>query len=183
MMPEAKNVEFHKTDCNKYLSEIDQFDWKKENWRGIIFLDPYAMQLAWDCLNKISNTETFDVWYLFPFMATNRNLYRNGVIPLPNKLRLNLLLGTDDWEDKIYYDSPQLSLFSERNVEKVDLGKIKDYILSRLRYTFAAVSDKAVLLKNARQSPVFMLCFATSNPSPRAIDLSLKAADYILSRI
>lgn len=183
MMPIKKNVEFFNTDCNSYLLEIDQSNWKKDNWRGVIFLDPFAMDLAWDCLNKISNTEIFDVWYLFPFMAANRNLYKNGIIPLANKTRLNLLLGSTDWENKIYYQSPQSSFWNEIILEKVDTENIKDYILSRLKDTFAAVSDKAVLLRNTRQSPVFMLCFAVSNPNQKAKVLSLKVADYILSQI
>ena len=182
-MPDEKNVEFYHTDCNSYLSKIDQISWKKDKWRGVIFLDPYAMELAWDCLKKISNTEAFDVWYLFPFMAVNRNLYTNGIIPLPNKNSLNILLGSTDWENEIYYQSPQSSFWNETTLQKVDTDKIKNYIISRFKDTFAAVSDKAVLLKNKRQSPVFMLCFATSNPSPRAIALSLRAADHILSHI
>ena len=64
-----KDVEFHNIDSNSFLLEIDRMQWQKENWRGVIFLDPFAMDLEWACLNKVSDTKIFDVWYLFPFMA------------------------------------------------------------------------------------------------------------------
>lgn len=66
------------------------------------FLDPYAMDLEWASLNKISNTEVFDVWYLFPFMALNRNFYKNGKMPLATKKKIDRILGTNDWETIIY---------------------------------------------------------------------------------
>jgi three-Cys-motif partner protein len=163
--------------------EIDKKDWAKENWRGVIFLDPYAMDLEWNCLNKVSATKVFDVWYLFPFMAVNRNLPTNGKILPANKNRLNRILGTNDWENILYYNSPQLSFLEDNIKQKASIDNIKNFILNRLKQTFPTVSDKAVLLRNERKSPQFLLCFAGSNPSKRASVLSLKAADYILSNI
>lgn len=180
---EHKNVEYHRADCNDFLLEIDKVDWKKQHWRGVIFLDPCAMDLAWNCLNRISLTGVFDVWYLFPFSAVNRNLYKNGKIPLANRKALNEILGTNDWEDKIYSNSPQMSFLDEVNLEKANTTSIKNYILSRLWETFPTVSPKAVLLQNERNSPMFLLCFAGSNPNPKAQGLSLKAANYILEHI
>jgi three-Cys-motif partner protein len=182
-MPLKTDVEFHNADCNEFLLEIDKFEWLKEHWRGVIFLDPFAMDLEWACLEKISNTRVFDVWYLFPFMAVNRNLYTNGKIPSANKIILTRILGVDDWEKEIYVDSPQLNFFQEQDLQKMDTEHIKNYIISRLRQTFPTVSDKAVLLRNNRNSPQFLLCFAGSNPSLQAKALSLKAADYILMNI
>jgi three-Cys-motif partner protein len=178
---EEKDVEFLPTDCNDFLLNIDKVDWKRQNWRGIVFLDPYALDLDWKCLEKISSTEVFDVWYLFPFMAMNRNLYKSGKIPESNRLKLNTILGTDKWIQEIYSDSPQLSYLNERLYEKADVEEIKNYLISRLKQTFPTVSDEALLLKNERGSPQFLLCFAGSNPSEKARTLSLKAADYILS--
>lgn len=162
------NVEFHNADCNQFLLEIDKIDWKKEGWRGVIFLDPYAMDLEWACLSKISSTEIFDVWYLFPFMAVNRNLRKDGKIFVANKNRLNRILGTNEWENIIYSDSPQLSYLEDKIKLKADVDNIKDFILNRLKNTFPTVSNKAVLLRNEKNSPQFLLCFAGSNPSKRA---------------
>jgi len=183
LIPEHKDVEFRNADCNSFLMEIDKINWAKEHWRGVIFIDPYAMDLEWACLHQVSKTKVFDVWYLFPFMAINRNLYKNGKIPLANKRKISLILGTDDWEKIIYSDSPQLSFFDGNNYQKTSVDNIKNYILARLKQTFPTVSDQAVLLRNDRNSPQFLLCFAGSNPSSQSKMLSLRAADYILSRL
>jgi three-Cys-motif partner protein len=182
-MIDYKDVEFHNTDCNDFLLKIDKTDWLKNNWRGVVFLDPYAMDLEWECLNKISATKIFDVWYLFPFMAVNRNLPKNGKILPASRERLNRILGTMDWQNIIYLDSPQFSLFNEKIYQKENVDTIQNFILSRLKRTFPTVSEKAVLLKNERNSPQFLLCFAGSNPSGAARKLSLKAADYILTNM
>ena len=182
-IPEHKDVEFHNADCNSLLLEINKRNWAKESWRGVIFLDPYAMDLEWACLNEVSNTKVFDVWYLFPFMAVNRNLYKSGKIPAANKTKLNRILGTNDWENMIYSDSLQLSYLEENIKQKTSIANIKNFILTRLKQTFPTVSDQAVLLRNERNSPQFLLCFAGSNPSKSASKLSLKAADYILLNI
>lgn len=181
-LPEHKEVELHNADCNSFLLEVNRRNWLKEGWRGVIFLDPYAMDLEWECLNKISATKVFDVWYLFPFMAVNRNLTKNGKIHQANKEKLNRILGPD-WENGIYSASPQLSFLEENIKQKTSIDGIKNFILNRLNQTFPTVSSKALLLKNERNSPQFLLCFAGSNPSERASMLSLNIADYILSNM
>ena len=179
----AGKVVLKNEDCNKLLMEIDKYDWMSGNWRGVIFLDPYAMQLSWECLEKIGNTRAFDVWYLFPFSAVNRNLYNNKKIPEANKKAITKILGTADWEAEIYKESNQLTLFGEPDFEKDDAEGIKDYIIKRLQSVFPTVSDKAALLRTERNAPMFLLCFAGSNPGAAAKKLSLKAADYILAKI
>jgi hypothetical protein len=180
-----KDVEFHNADCNTFLLEIDKINWIQDNWRGVIFLDPYAMDLKWDCLNKVSATKVFDVWYLFPFMALNRNFYKNGKIPIANKKKINLILGINEneWESKIYSDSPQLSFLDDNIKQKARIDSIKNLIISRLKQTFPTVSEKAVILRNKTKSPQFLLCFAASNPSKTAGNLSKRVADDILSKM
>lgn len=185
-MPAKKKVEFHNADCNILLTEIARRDWEKENWRGVIFIDPFAMDLDWASLVRISNTEVFDVWYLFPFMALNRNLKRDGKISPANLASINRALGTptNEWKSALYLPNPQLSLpFGESPPKKVSIEDIRKYILARLEATFPTVSPKAAFLYNEKKSPQFLLCFAGSNPSLAARDLSLKGADHILKHI
>ncbi len=160
---EQKNVEFINEDCNKFLFEIDKTEWVKQGWRGVIFLDPYAMDVELESLKKISNTKVFDIWYLFPFMAFNRNLYTNGRIPLANRERIGRIIG-EGWEKNMYFDSPQLNFFEGRQIQKIGVDKIKDYILTKLKEIFPNVSEKAALLKNEKNSPQFLLCFAGEQP-------------------
>jgi len=81
-------------------------------WRGVIFLDPYAMNLNWDSLSSIAKTKAFDVWYLFPLSAVNRVLPRHGNIPESHRQKLHQVLGTTSWEREIYQESPQLTLLT-----------------------------------------------------------------------
>ena len=170
-------------DCNELLQGIDKYAWVTNKWRGVIFLDPYAMDLSWSCLENISKTKAFDVWYLFPFSAVNRNLQNKGEIRQANENTLSKIFGASDWKDKIYSESLQQSFFDEPNLEKASVDGLKEYILNRLKETFSTVAPNPALLKNAKNSPLFLLCFAMSNPGKSAIELSLKGANHILKHI
>jgi len=168
-------------DCNNSLMKINRKKWYKDNWRGVIFLDPYNMSLSWECLEEISKTQIFDVWYLFPFMALNRNLYKDiSKLPQANKDKITSILGTYEWIKEIYNESPQTNLFDEDVYEKKAVEDVKKYILKRLATIFPTVSPNAVLLRNSVNSPIFLLCFMGSNPNPKAIKPSLQVADHIL---
>lgn len=169
-------------DCNELLKTIDSVSWYSDYWRGVIFLDPYAMNLKWESLEAISNTKAFDIWYLFPYSALVRVLQKDGKIPKSHKERINNVLGTTDWETEIYYESPQISLFGEKDMERVSIDGIRQYVIRRLKTVFPGVSDKSMVLRNPQNnSPLFLLCFATSNPSEKVIKMSLKVADHILT--
>ncbi|MDD3270117.1 MAG: three-Cys-motif partner protein TcmP [Syntrophomonadaceae bacterium] len=177
------NVDIIAGDCNELLSRINSVSWYKSYWRGVIFLDPYAMELKWDSLKTISQTKAFDVWYLFPLSALTRNLRRDGKIDNKTKGTITSLLGTTEWETEMYFESPQMALFGETvEVERVSINNISKYIVKRLRTVFPGVADNPLILRNPiNNSPLFLLCFAVSNQDRKAIELSLKAANHILT--
>ena len=166
-------------DCNEILESIDQGRWTSSGWRGVIFIDPYAMDLTWSSLEKISKTRVFDVWYLFPLSAVTRNLPNNGRIPQAWEDNLTKVFGSPDWKQHIYQESSQMTLFAESEIEKIPNGLI-DYIQHRLQDTFPTVSSHPFVLRNTTNAPMFLLCFAGSNPSEKAKKLSLNAANQIL---
>ena len=167
-------------DCNELLQNINSRQWFAERWRGVIFLDPYAMGLDWESLEKISKTKAFDVWYLFPFSAVHRNLRKDGKIPHANVERLNNIFGTDSWKDEIYAESQQLTLFGDSEMEKIPDG-LRQFIVKRLSETFPKVAPNPAILRNSIGAPLFLLCFAVSNPYSGAQTLALKAANHILN--
>jgi len=83
--------------------------------------------LNWDSLVSIANTKAFDVWYLFSLSAVNRILPKKGNIPESHKLKLNKVLGTTTWEQEIYKESPQLTLFGDIDLERASIEQIKAY--------------------------------------------------------
>ncbi|OCZ51379.1 three-Cys-motif partner protein TcmP [Dehalobacter sp. TeCB1] len=50
-----KDVEIIKGDCNELLNTIHSYDWYQNGWRGVIFLDPCAMELNWSSLVSIGH--------------------------------------------------------------------------------------------------------------------------------
>lgn len=178
----SANVEFLLEDCNKLLPTINSFDWYKNYWRGVVFLDPYAMNLKWNSLHSIAQTEAFDVWYLFPLSTVNRLLRKDGYIPESHRVKINEIIGTDDWERELYRESQQLALFGERDLERESIAGIASYWNNRLKSIFPGVAQKPLTLRNPdNNSPLFLLCFAVSNSSPNAIRISRQVADHILT--
>ena len=41
----SKSISLFNGDCNELLQSINGKQWYKDGWRGVIFLDPYAMEL------------------------------------------------------------------------------------------------------------------------------------------
>lgn len=180
--PDKKeNVSIINTDCNAMLQKIADKDWVEHYWRGVIFLDPFAMQLSWNSLENISKTKAVDVWYFFPFSALNRNLQNKGLIADSNKKTISRVLGADNWEKEIYTEQP--TLFGDIDLEKINTDGLRKYIIKRLQATFPGVSEKAVLMRNEGNVPIFLLCFATSNPREKAKKASLSVANHLLTKI
>jgi three-Cys-motif partner protein len=97
----ADRIEVVNADANAYLGKwCGQTDWKKN--RAVVFLDPFGMQVEWQLIDKIANTQAIDLWLLFPLFAINRLLVRYGKPPAGWGKRLTVTLGTDEWEKEFY---------------------------------------------------------------------------------
>ena len=169
-------------DANDCLAQIiDGLDWRRT--RGLLFIDPFATAFKWESLKKVASTEAIDLWYLFPFSALNRMLRRDGNIDESWKKCINSLLGTTEWEIEFYRESPLLDLFdSKPEYEKnADLKTITDYWLQRMRSIFPRVADKAYVFKNNSNTPMFLFCFAISNPSKKVQSIAMRIANYIIN--
>lgn len=169
-------------DANEILEEvIGKYNWKYN--RGLLFLDPYATSVDWSTLEKVAKTKSIDVWYLFPLYALNRMLPRDGHIKQSIEKCIDRILGNNEWKTEFYKPDPQISLFEENIEERVKVAnsnKIKEYIISRLKTIFPCVSKNPRIFWNSNNAPIFLFCFAISNPSNKAQGLALRIADYIL---
>ena len=74
-------------NCNNRLGEI--LSNLTPYQRGVMFLDPYALELDWSILLEASKTEILDIWYLFPLSALNRNLPKDKAKIKVNKIVAN----------------------------------------------------------------------------------------------
>jgi len=177
-----KDIHYHCGDCNEILSVIHETPWERNYWRGVIFLDPYAMNLNYESLAAIAKTEVFDVWYLFPFSAMIRCLRKDGNIDKKVQDTINRLLGTDTWRDSLYEINPQVSMFGDEIETRINHKDVEKYVIERLKMTFPSVLEEPIILHNKTRSTLFLLCFACSNRSKNAQRISIDIAKALAKK-
>jgi three-Cys-motif partner protein len=177
----AARIEIAVAEANQYLK-----DWcaRKSYWRdhrAVVFLDPYGMQVEWTLIQAIARTRAIDLWILFPLgMAVNRLLTRNEPPPDDWAQTLTRFFGTDSWRQAFYRQQQRLTLFGEETAQlrQADFGTISQFFINRLKSEFDAVAENPLPLFNSRGVPLYLLCFAASNP--QGAPTALKIAEYIL---
>jgi three-Cys-motif partner protein len=175
----ADRVTIAPDDANDFLRAYCAGDWRGR--RALVFLDPFGTEVEWATIEAISDTEAIDMWYLFPLGAICRMTPESGAIPPDWAARLTRVLGTDAWRTEFYRESDQTSLFDEpSHVRTMTPEGVSDLIETRLRGVFAGVAKPAIL-RNSKNSPLFLLCFAASNP--RGAPIALRVANHLLKRI
>lgn len=168
-------------DANEELSRlIDILNWKSV--RALLFIDPFATAFKWKTLEKVASTQAIDLWYLFPYYALSRMLTRNGEMDSSWEFRIDELLGTNQWRESFYMKTPEVSLFDdeEETVKVASLNRISEFLIARLKSVFPAVAKKPYLCKNRFGTPLFLFCFAVSNPNKIAQGIALRIANYII---
>lgn len=178
-------------DCNNLLATIHEPSWYRDGWRGIVFLDPYAMQLDWKSLESIKQTQAFDIWYLFPYSSVMRCLSKKYPPDPAVSEKVSKVLGTREWKEDLYKKLPpdsQRRLFSEpeyaseeQTEERVNAMAVEEYIVGRMERLFGmGFLKKSLNLRNSKNSTQFLLFFACSNESESAIRLSHRIAGHLI---
>jgi len=163
-------------DANLALTEyIDETDWSTT--RSLVFLDPFGLEVQWQTIKALAATQACDVWYLFPLGGMIRMMEKSGKkIPELWRSRLNELLGTSEWYDEFY--RRERTLFGEELRKDASTAHILDYVRSRLKQAFPAISNAGVL-RNSKGFPLFALVLAVANPSPRARGAALSIGNHL----
>lgn len=178
----ASRIGIEATDANRYLMEwCSRTDWRHN--RAVVFLDPYGMQVEWRLIEAIAKTKGIDLWLLFPLgVAVNRLLTKSEPPPDEWANALTRTLGTDAWRDAFYPQSMTLTLFGEESVRRRQAGldSVGQFFVERLKTIFAGVADNPLPLVNSKNVPLYLLCFAVSNP--QGAPTAVKIAQHILSR-
>ena len=182
----ADRISVHAADANAFLQEWCRgTDWDKN--RAVVFLDPYGMQVDWSTIEAIAATEAIDLWILFPLgQAVNRLLTRNDIPAGGQAQRLTRFFGTEDWKEAFYEeasDQPNMfDLLGEESgyAKRANFDAIGRFFVERLEQVFVGVSKNPLPLRNSKEVPLFLLCFAVSNP--RAVTPALRIGIYLLQR-
>lgn len=109
---------------------------------------------------------------LFPIGTVNRLLKRNGEIQQSIRDKLNRFFGEDGWYEVFYNLAYQHSLFGEdENWEKIGdiFTEIERYFMKRLKATFTKVAINPLALRNSKNVPLYLLCFAAENQTATKI--------------
>ncbi|MEQ1895165.1 MAG: three-Cys-motif partner protein TcmP [Planctomycetota bacterium] len=176
----APTIEVHAEEANVKIKDLCAGDWRGR--RAVLFLDPYGMQVEWETVRCIAKTQSIDMWLLFPLgIGVNRLTTTSGDIPPPWRARLTALLGTDEWYDAIYRHERAPTLFGdEEAVVKASMEVIGGYFVDRLKKVFSGVAENPLVLRNSKNSPLYLLCFAAGNP--RGAPVALRIAKHLLGK-
>jgi three-Cys-motif partner protein len=175
-----RNIEIINDDSNSQITVLcEKIDW--ESTRGVVFLDPYGLQVTWQTLVAVANTQALDVWILFPSgMGLGRLLTNSGDIPQEWQDTLDRSLGVKGWRDAFYANQEETDLFEgtrSRKVKDAAPEKLEQFYLDRLRTIFPTVMKNCVRLTNSKNQTMYLLCFASANPSSKVKALATKLAD------
>jgi three-Cys-motif partner protein len=185
-MHPGRHIEIIPGDANAVLCDlVRQEPWVRRDQssvRGVVFLDPYSLQVDWKTLQALASTRILDVWYLFPIRDVIRQLAHdfNGIGP--KELMLDRMLGPE-WRE-LYRIEPQHggSLFDgpvEPELRRVvSQRQFEQWLKERLGGEFPFVSEPLPLLTTpSRQA--FSLFLGVSNPKKSALDLAEKFVRYV----
>lgn len=175
----GSSVDFEVADANEAIPDlVSRMPWR--SWRGVVFLDPYGMQVRWRVLEALARTESVDLWYLFPTGAMLRLLKRHGRPSGGRAQTLDAVLGTDEWR-ALYRPPKQAGLFPEDEVEeRAEATEVERFVLDRLGTIFPLVHRRPLVLRNSKGAVLFSLIFACANPNEKAWGLAKKVADHLL---
>lgn len=180
----ASSIDIRPGDANSTIRELCR-TWDRARTRGVLFLDPFGMQVEWSTIEAIAATGCIDTWILFPFAANRLMTKSPADIPPGWRTRLNMLFGSEDWESRFYKERTQVDIFTgdmtivEKNLTLQGLGA---YYGERLRSVFPVVAPNPRVLRSSGNRPLFQLFFAAANAGGGG-QIALRIAEHILKNI
>ena len=166
---QTTHVHIRNEDCNEYLRRfLNRSSGRWRRMRGVVFLDPFGMQVPWDTIAALGRTQAIEVFINFPVgMAIQRLLPRTGKFTKKHRDKLNRYFGTTEWFDLVY-DS-QEGLLGEQVTKRQKTGDdLVRWYRGRLRDVFGHVSA-AREMQSQTGRPLYYLMFAGPNKTGAGI--------------
>jgi three-Cys-motif partner protein len=153
--------------------------------RGVIFLDPYGMEVSWQTVEAIGKTQALDCWYFFPLSGLYRNAPHDPTkLDAGKQASLDRVLGATDWRECWYeHEAHPVDIFETKAqaVRRADVDAIEQYVKRRLETVFHGTVLNPIRLHHRNGAPLASLFFAVSNPANAAVKLASDIASHILS--
>lgn len=177
--PSVSNKYVSYADCNEKLIKLAEFLRREENsnYRGVVFIDPFGMQVKWDSLKELEGLH-IDLWILVPTgTAVNRLLKRKGLSPENWFSSLGDFFGVEPGQikDRFYKENPQMNLFGQTEHLKIDKAaeEAANLYQERLKTIFKFVSNP-LEMRNSKNAIIFHF-FMASN-----VKVAMKIANDIV---
>ena len=178
----GRTIRIENSDANEFLRDLRR-NWL--DWRGVLFLDPFATQVHWKTIETIAGFEALDSWILFPTSAVARMLPKSK---RPEDIeekwadRLTSVFGNESWR-RLYQQSSQASLFGDTDMERTEgVAGLLSIYKQNLRELFGnRFLHESRTLRNSRNSPLFEFIFCVGNPA--GIGLAQRIARHILEEM
>jgi three-Cys-motif partner protein len=159
----GRRIHVRRKNCNDYLlALLKEMKGRWRQWRGVVFLDPFGMQVPWSTIAALAETKAIEVLVNFPVgMAIQRLLKRTGSFTPKERKKLDTYFGTNEWFDLLYHRDQDLAGMSVEKIE--DSGDVLvRWYRRRLKELFPCVSA-AREVRNTRGRPLYYLIFAGPN--------------------
>jgi three-Cys-motif partner protein len=155
----SRNIEIRHGDANAEITALLESDLNWRVHRGVVFLDPFGMQVPWTTIQRLAKTRAMEVMINFPLgMAIQRLLTKSGEIPNDWQDALDRYFGSSEWRSYAYEDA--VGLFGTVTRKISDSGvRLLEWYRDRLREVFGHVSS-ARLIKNTRGGHLYYLIWA-----------------------
>lgn len=163
-----RDIRIFEGDCNQIIPQHVTCRICYEHFnRGVVFLDPFALQIDWCTVQAIAETRALEIVMNIPTMAINRTVLLNDFDQLTDMQvqRMTRFWGTTEWRDEIYERVP--TLFEEMweiKTNKTSAQRLGDLYRGRLGEIFPHVTYPLVM-RNSHNQPIYCLIFAGHNPT------------------
>jgi hypothetical protein len=134
----------------------------------------------------LAGTKAVDLWYLFPSgLGVLRQISREGRVRPEHRPSLDKLFGPNPWENALIKRAETRDLFGnidDQLVHRASANEITDFMIGCMSGIFSGGVSPAWLALGSRNTHMYSLLFACSNPSEKASKLAHKLAGAVLSR-
>lgn len=160
-------------DANERIREVSSQINKDE--RGLVFLDPYGLDVEWKTIRLLAKREIFDVFINFSIMGIIRNTPKDGEQSETFRERLRRVVGDPGWVDDLYVGQPDMFGNVVRRRARIRPTMIAAKYQQQLATEFRFVS-RYVIMRNSRNGPMYALLLA----SPK--EVAFKIMNDIMER-
>jgi len=171
-------LQFRHGNANDYIKSLGNTLQANKKYKSLALLDPFGMQVNWEALTHLKNTDT-DLWVLVPSgVVIGRLLKNDGSLRYPKRLECHLGLSEKEIKDRFYSEKTEKTLLGDVTT----LSKfahptrlIAELYRERLTGLFKHVAAPKPLL-TSRGFPIYHFVFASNNATAQ------KIADYIIGK-